>query len=84
MSPLRFPPTQPEAGAGVQRTCLGVIPPPRQEESGRRNLHSVIKVTANMIVGKRQKQKLRLVSGNPFPCGIVRRDRQPINYLPGG
>lgn len=56
----------------------------RERVYGRRNVHSVIKVTANMFVGKRQKQKLRLVSGNPFPCGIMRRDRQPINYLPGG
>ena len=37
--------------------CLGVIPPPTQEESGRRNVHSVIKVTAKVFVGKKTKTK---------------------------
>ena len=77
------PSSEPEAGAGVQKVCLGSTPPwSRGTVEGGKS--SVIKVTANMFVGKQQKQKLTLVNGNPFPWGILRRDRQPINCLPGG
>ena len=50
------PSSEPEAGAGVQKVCLGSIPPwSRGAVEGGKS--SVTKVTVNMFVGKKTKTK---------------------------